>query len=276
MCTQKHDPYGLVERLDHERRRREVLAEAWSRIPLGSRADFTPQQRAELNRLDDNEPPPPPDGPVPFLAFAQLYARDVPDLAPPPHADLLQVLWCPWDHDYLSCPAVILRWRRADEVTVALDPQPEPELMEYNTYLPEPCVLYPEQIVEYQYADFLPADLHRRLREWSQETGHSYQDLSIASGMKVGGWSSWHLTDPYPMICECGADLELLLCIDGSEWDGKRTWQPVEDIEIEAAEQFHRYPHLNSPTNITIGRGYGLWIFTCPVSHDHRHQMSMQ
>ncbi|MFD0535231.1 hypothetical protein ACFQY7_17270 [Actinomadura luteofluorescens] len=100
----------------------------------------------------------------PFLAFAQLYARDVPDLAPPPHADLLQVLWCPWDHDDLSCPAVILRWRRADEVTVALDPQPEPELMEYGAYLPDPCVLYPEQIVEYQYADFLPADLHRRLR----------------------------------------------------------------------------------------------------------------
>ena len=31
-----------------------------------------------------------------------------------------------------------------------------------------------------------------------------------------------------------------------------------------------------SDSTVVFGRGYGLWIFTCPVSHDHPHQMSMQ
>ena len=60
-----------------------------------------------------------------MLAAAQLYAHDIPDFAGPPGTDLLQVLWCPFDHGELGLPAVVLKWRRAADVTEVLDPQPE-------------------------------------------------------------------------------------------------------------------------------------------------------
>ncbi|MCW2886781.1 MAG: hypothetical protein JWL58_3643 [Streptosporangiaceae bacterium] len=47
------------------------------------------------------------------------------------------MLWCPIDHSDLDyCPAVVLRWRRASEVTDVLTQQPEPEAMQFE-YLPE-------------------------------------------------------------------------------------------------------------------------------------------
>jgi hypothetical protein len=46
--------------------------------------------------------------------------------------------------------------------------------MEFD-YLPEPCVLHPGQITEYQYGDFLPDDLDQRIQQWEEDTGHRYQ-----------------------------------------------------------------------------------------------------
>jgi hypothetical protein len=267
MCTEEHEPSEFMTRPDDERRKRRIRDAARGR-------SYTPEERAELQAIEteSGEPTTPPEGPMPFMGFAQLYARDVPDLVPPPDADVLQVLWCPWDHDKEHyCPTLLLRWRKAADVADVIDPQPEPEFMEYGNYLPNPCVLHPEQVVEYQYIDFLPPGLQTRLREWEEETGNDYQfELSIASGTKVGGWSSWHLTDPYPMVCECGADMELLLRIDGFEWDSDQSWRPLEEDRFDD-------PYLFSqPTGIIIGRGYGLWVFTCPVSYDHPHRLSMQ
>ena len=64
------------------------------------------------------------DGPIAMLPVAQLYVRDVPDLSPPEGKDLLQVLWCPFDHPIM--PRTLLFWRSAAAVTDILDTPPEP------------------------------------------------------------------------------------------------------------------------------------------------------
>ncbi|MFI0357548.1 hypothetical protein [Actinomadura sp. 9N407] len=260
VCTKSHYMDGILERLDIERRRRLILAASRGRR-------FTPEEQAEIIRLGEI-PVSPPEEPFTLLAVAQLYCRDIPDLVAPPGMDMLQVLWCPFDHDGdgMYCPAVTLRWRRSADVVDVIDPQPEPEVMGYG-YLPNPCVLHPEQVTEYPYWDFLPDDLGRRLAEWEDDSEHSYQcDLSIASGWKIGGYSQWNLTDGYPMDCECGTAMELLFMIDSSEWDGIISWRPREDDDSDDP----------NPPGVTISRGYRLWIFTCPDSFDHPHEMSIQ
>ncbi|WP_239095230.1 hypothetical protein [Planotetraspora silvatica] len=273
LCEESHEDGGDFTRLDAERHRRRILSAAWGRTPRGEQFAITPEERAELDRLEEEDPD--PDTPTTMLAVAQLFLRDVPDLVGPPGADVMQILWCPRDHAPLSCPALLLRWRRSADVTDVLAEQPEPEIMEYDTYLPEPCVLHPEQVVEYPYEDFLPGHLRERIRIWEESSGHRYfSELSIAGGWKVGGYASWNLSGPQQMACDCGADMELLLKIGGGEWDRTGSWRPLEDAGPQS--EFHEYPNRWDPTAITIGRGYALWVFTCPVSFDHPYGMSMQ
>lgn len=275
VCGKDHEMYGDLERTQDVRERRRILGDAWSRTPLGAPFAITADERAELDRMEAAGPPARPEQPITMLPIAQLFCRDVPDLVAPPGMDLLQVLWCPFDHDDdLSCPLPVLRWRRASDVVDVLGSRPEPEVMEYGTYLPAPCVLHPEQVVEYPYAALLPDDLRRRLRAWEDASGHRYHyELSIADGWKIGGYASWSLTDPYPMVCDCGTDMEVLLTIASGEWDGFGGWRPVEDA---AEPTHHSLPAPSNPTDVTIGRGYSLWIFTCPTSFDHPLRLSMQ
>jgi hypothetical protein len=274
VCGESHEAGSDYIRLDAERRRTNILSAAWGRTRESEQFAITPEERAELDRLDEQYAD--PDTPATMLAVAQLFLRDVPDLVGPPGADVLQILWCPRDHEPLYSPAIMLRWRRTADVTDVVTEQPEPEVMEYDTYLPVPCVLHPEQVMEYPYQDFLPGDLRERLQIWQESSGYRYfSELSIAAGWKVGGYAAWNLTDPYPMICEdCGADMDLLLKIDSAEWYGTESWRPIEDAGPQS--EFHEHPSSSEPTNITIGRGYALWIFTCPVSFDHPHGVSMQ
>ncbi len=269
--------YGELERTQDVRKRRRILGDAWARTPVGEQFAITAGEEAELEHMEAAAPPARPEQPITMLPIAQLYRRDVPDLVAPPGMDLLQVLWCPFDHDDdagLSCPSLVLRWRRTSDVVDVLEPQPEPEVMENDTYLPVPCVLHPEQVVEYPDDDSLPGDLRRRLREWEEASGHRYQyELSVANGWKVGGYASWSITDPYPVVCDCGTDMELLLTIASGEWDGSGSWRPVEDA---AEPTHHSLPAASYPTGVTIGRGYSLWTFICPTSFDHPHQLTMQ
>ncbi|MBA9002636.1 MULTISPECIES: hypothetical protein [Thermomonospora] len=217
-------------------------------------------------------------GPLPLMAVAQIYKRDVPGLPVPDGKDVLQVLWCPLrghqghPDDWLNMPALHLVWCRAADVGEVLTEQPEPPFLAYESYLPESCVLHPEEVTEFEYADLLPEPLRTAVDEWDEENGRPYQEWSIADGWKVGGYASWHLTDPYPMICDCGSDMRLLLTIASKEWQGRDgLWRPVEDADADAD---HR--DACTPTKVTIGRGYSLWIFRCPESFDHRHRISVQ
>ncbi|MGW2786584.1 hypothetical protein ACWC3X_36080 [Streptomyces populi] len=266
------------------RQRRRILAEAWTR-PRAEGADLlTPEEREIVDRADD-ERRIPQDGPVPLIPVAQLYAADIPELPRPAGTDLLQVLWCPFDHDEDCLPAVELYWRTSADVTDPLPAPPEPSVIGNDDYLPEPCLLHPETVIEYPAPHELPEELADRIHAWEDEqdldeeedeedvAGYQY-DLSVAPGCKLGGHAPWSFSDPFPMSCSaCGSDVRPLLTIDGSEWDGgSGSWRPLEDADYDGL-------HFLGPacaTKLNIGRGYNLQIYGCVASYDHPHVQNMQ
>ncbi|WP_431727341.1 hypothetical protein [Verrucosispora sp. TAA-831] len=260
------------------RRSREIYEAAQSRADAtGTRYALTDEERTQLPGLDFSEPHSLVDQPISLVPVTQLYRRDVPDFVGSDDADLLQVLWCPLDHPEEGYnPRVRLYWRRSADVSQPLATAPEPPVVN-DSYLPTPCNVYPEQIREYQYGGLLPEELDARITAWEEETegeadeeeGIDYQfDLSLAPGWKVGGFANWSLTDPHPVDCaECGTAMTLLLTVDSSEWHGSGgSWRPMEEPPQA----------LPNPTDVSIGRGYALYIFLCPVSFDHPPATAMQ
>ncbi|MEU8264204.1 hypothetical protein AB0C02_26715 [Micromonospora sp. NPDC048999] len=271
MCTDGDAHYICqLETPATVRRSREIYAAAEARAAAtGGRYQLTAEERAQLPDSDFSEPHELANQPAPLVPVAQLYRNDVPDFVGPDGADLLQVLWCPLDHPEEGYnPRVRLYWRRSSDVTQPLDAAPEPPVVS-DSYLPTPCVVYPEQIREYQYGGLLPEELDARITAWEEDTGLTYQlDLSLAPGWKVGGFANWSLTDPQPMDCvECGTAMTLLFTADSSEWHGTGdSWRPVED-----------QPETSSNlTDVSIGRGYALYVFRCPASFDHPPATAMQ
>jgi hypothetical protein len=275
-CDDPHDDVRDPVTPAAVRRERAILDAAWRRTPRGEELRITDAERAELDELEEVDEPELDGRPVAMVPVAQLYRRDTPGFIGPDTADLLQVLWCPLDHDDLEyCPRVLVRWRRAADVTTTVDTPPDPVAVG-DGYLPEPCVVHPERVVEYQYGGLLPEDLDSEIEAWEEEAEHSYQyDLSIAPGWKLGGFASWHLTDPLPMECDdCGAPMELLMTAASTEWDGgSGSWRPVEDA---TEPEFGALQGPHEPTAVQIGRSYSLWIFYCPRSFDHPVQTAMQ
>lgn len=246
-----------------------------------------------------------PEGPIAMLPVAQLYARDVPDLRPPQGADLLQVLWCPFDHPIM--PRTALFWRDSATVTDILAAPPEPPAMQFHDYLAEPCLLHPEQVTEYPDHLELSEELRDRLTDWNawQVTDaaraamsdvrasfdrcfptkppevrerefraylpyHYDNELSGAPGWKVGGWPRWGATDPCPRTCpDCGEAMDALLTIATFEDDSDSSWRPTEPAD-------HRSPGPDAydprqPTKVQIGSGYEQQLYICPASPHHRH-----
>ncbi|MFE9742614.1 hypothetical protein [Streptomyces sp. NPDC006477] len=96
-------------------------------------------------------------------------------------------------------------------------------------------------------------------------------DLSIAPGWKVGGFASWHLTDPRPVDCPaCGTPTQPLLTVHATERDGASgSWLPVEDRD--AADD----PRVIDPVGVHLGRGL-MRVHTCPTDPTHPHRLSFQ
>ncbi|MGW1467622.1 hypothetical protein ACWCPT_25135 [Streptomyces sp. NPDC002308] len=174
-----------------------------------------------------------------MLPVAQLYRRDVPDLHTPEGADLLQVLWCPFDHPVM--PRTALFWRSAATVTDILTTPPEPPAMRSDGYLPEPCLLNPEQVTEYPHHLELTKEVREQLGAWSawQAAVRDVDDyasspevfydreLAGAPGWKAGGWPRWGATDPTPRLCPaCGSEMDALLTIATFEGDADSSWLP--------------------------------------------------
>ncbi|MET9226405.1 hypothetical protein [Lentzea sp. NPDC003310] len=253
--------------------RRRILTAAWAR-PREEGADLlTAAEKVVLDSVSEEERIF-QEEPLPLVPVAQLYARDVPGLPCPGGADLLQVLWCPFDHEDEGCvPRTSLHWRVAADVTDASAGAPHPALVDEN-YLPEACVLHPEEVTEYPAPLELPRDLAARVRGWEEREGAQYQyDLSVAPGCKVGGYGPWSFSDPFPLSCpDCGAAVGPLLTIASGEWDGNRSWRPVE--ETDGASTI--YPSPSEPTMVSIGRGYNLQLYTCVAAPGHRHVANMQ
>jgi hypothetical protein len=290
VCTADHATahryLANLRRPADERLSRRILSAAYGRTRRGQRLRLYKEERALLAHADRPVPASELDraAPLPLLAVAQLYRRDVPDLPGLKGADLLQVLWCPFcDHGGAGSwdLAMVLKWRRAAEVDPeeVLVEQPEPPVIETGDYLPEPCVLHPEQVVEYPGLELLPDELQQRLRQWEQDAGqrsYGYDGVAIAPGWKVGGWPLARAVHPRrwggPLACDCGELLELLLKVEGAEWGydedrGDYPWRPVEDANGDG--DFEVYPWEVQPTMIMMGDAYRLWVFICPASADH-------
>ncbi|MEV8593603.1 hypothetical protein [Streptomyces sp. NPDC052012] len=282
------------------------------RIRAASRGrSLTPQERQTLERIRPPRQFPlrvavaPYEGSIAMLPVAQLYTRDVPDLHAPEGADLLQVLWCPFDHPIM--PKTALFWRSAATVTDILTTPPEPPAMQFDGYLPEPCLLNPEQVTEYPdhlelseelqaqlgdwsvwqtagthagrpYASYLEESFDRNYASGQQETRDSerawylpqYYDneLAGAPGWKVGGWPRWGATDPIPRRCpSCDSGMDALLTIATFEGDHDSSWLPHEDPADEPPADFDP----RQPTAVQIGSGYDQQLYVCPAAPEHPH-----
>lgn len=136
-----------------------------------------------------------------MLPVARLFLRDVPLLRPPEQADLLQVLWCPYEHEPHCEPATALFWRSVAEVGDVLAAPPEPYEADLPGYVPEPCVPAPETITEYPSGLELGPELQLVLDDWNRRGAAGIDDsdaedpggfcsihLGNAPGWKVGDW----------------------------------------------------------------------------------------
>lgn len=287
VCREAHGR-GRGRRPTDIHRGRQILASAWARDQAPGPSDEERELLVELYR-EHRLPGVSETDPLPMIGLAQLYCGDVPDLPTgPDDCDLLQVFWCPFNAHGPSGYGLDLhlRWRRSWEVGQVLTAPPQPPVLGADGFLPEPCVLHPEQVATYPFADLLSEELCARIDAWEEALEAeaeqamdenpaeppSYQyDLSIPPGWRVGGFASWHATDPYPMDCLiCTTPMRLLLTIASSEWDnGSGSWKPLED-------QAQR-PHPSAtPTKVTVGRWGELNVFVCPDDPEHPHRWCIQ
>ncbi|MFI6650452.1 hypothetical protein ACIBI8_22895 [Streptomyces sp. NPDC050529] len=284
-CGEPHDRHATpaAHSPDDIRLHRRVCTASAERLHLDPQApQWTPEERATLDRISAGRPW--FDGPIPLLPVAQLYTRDVP-FPCPPDADLLQVLWCPFDHE-MAHPRTALFWRSSATVTVILDAPPQPPIVQDGWYLPEPCLLSPEQVTEYPNPRELSEELQDQLDDMSRwetidparykayayDPSDLYQSsLCHAPGWKTGGWTLWDRMDPVPRPCpECGTEQVPLLTIASCEWNGgSGTWIAKEEPTNPAP------PSLGARdgnfTLIDILGGYNLQLHACPKSPDHPH-----
>lgn len=267
-----HDagPIPLMSLADARLRRRIELARE-SREEWG----YTTEEQALLERIEKVDVP---EGPIAMLPVAQLYLRDVPGLRPPEGADLLQVLWCPFEFHGDGMPTTAVFWRSAAAVTDILLAPPEPAAVDGVAYVPEPCLIHPEEVIEYPSSLELGREMRERLDRWAiDELGIEYQNLCIAPGFKVGGYINWGMTDPYPNPCPtCGTPTEPLLTIHGTEWYFDiHHWIPYEDQADNLAwGPVQGGP--NSPTRICVSDANAQIIRVCPTSPEHPHIQMMQ
>ncbi|MEU6961968.1 DUF1963 domain-containing protein [Streptomyces chrestomyceticus] len=216
-----------------------------------------------------------PSAAQPMVPVLQLYAADLPELASrppfPDGADVLQVLWCPFAHesDYMPRPQIYWRDRRT-VTTVKAAPARPPGAD--DDYLPAPCVLHPERVVEYpdwDLPDALADALHERFERLEEETGWAYwPHLSIAYGVKMGGYPNWTQEPRWPDCTQCGTRMEHLLTVPSVEFDGAswRTWLPLEDrpasgtvFDLDHEER----RKVQSAADLMLGDMGGMYFFVC-------------
>ncbi|GAA1533179.1 hypothetical protein GCM10009827_058960 [Dactylosporangium maewongense] len=188
-----------------------------------------------------------PREPVPFVPVLQVYARDAPQLPYPPGTDLLQVTWCPFDHNPYSAPIPRLDWRDSAgfHQPAAI---PVPHHASPRTTVPAPCSVSPEPVLEYPSWD-LPRDLYYAIRS---ATPYDFDaELSVAPGTKLGGYPSWCQLPEWPACPACGTTMEHLATVASLECDpGGERWLPAGS-------------RLRQPSGLMLGDVGSIYLFTC-------------
>jgi hypothetical protein len=218
------------------------------------------------------------DPATPMVAVAQLFARDVAALPWPAGTDICQVLWCPRSHEPVPGPRVGVRWRAsADDPgfggDLAVAPPSHPDSGINDEWIPKPCSVSPERVIDYPDWWELTEELRERIEAWEQDSGWIYAShLGAAPGTKVGGWPYWGQDPEWP-TCPRGHAMDHLLTVASWEWDAgsRRTWLPS-DLTEEDSRWFVRggevVPGIMD-AGLMLGDAGDVYVFTC-VSCDDR------
>ncbi|MFJ3303641.1 DUF1963 domain-containing protein [Streptomyces sp. NPDC086549] len=215
---------------------------------------------------------PPADGQIPLVPVLQLFAADVPEPSFPDGTDVLQVLWCPFDHEHGYVPRPEIFWR--DSAESGLEPADPPRPTGADSdYLPDPCVLHPERVTDYPHWDLpdgLADALEDRFEQLEEESGWSYwSHLSVSDGIKVGGYPTWTQEPNWPTCPTCRRRMEHLLTVNSAEFDGEswRAWLPVEDTPATGTIwdlPYEERRRIQSPPGLMLGDMGGIYLFECP------------
>ncbi len=221
------------------------------------------------------------DGPL--VAALQLRKEDVPEVGFRRGTDLFQLLWCPHNHEPEYCPAVTAYWRKAEAIRDPVRSHPAPT-DPVRRYVPKPCLLYSERVVEYPDPFELDEALYDRLQAseplaravdlvrplavgpWVPpgDAAALYQCwLSTADGTKVGGYPDWVQGPEYP-ACSCGAVMELLVLFSSWEFDGATwgRWLPVQERDVLTADYRVRTA-VQSAAGLMFGDAGNMYVFIC-------------
>jgi hypothetical protein len=200
-----------------------------------------------------------------YVPVLQLRREDLPELPFPDGSDLFQLLWCPNDHPPLYAPICRTFWRRRAAIPEPLPAPPAPGDAAPG-YVPRPCRLYPERVVEYPHVADLPADLARAVLDWQgTDADPLYEwELSVAEGTKVGGYVHW-VQDPDVPRCACGRPMAHLLTVASAEFDGGswRRWCPVEDAHVCWSAPLEERLAAQAAAGLMLGDMGSLFVFGC-------------
>jgi hypothetical protein len=215
---------------------------------------------------------------IPYVPVLQLRAEDFPEVEFRPGADLMQLLWCPRDHEMWMRPALF--WRSRAAVLRLREAMPSAERA-YPGYVPLPCRLFPERVTEYPSHNELPPGLARKLEEWDRRGGKMpgiyklyLEALSTYLGCKAGGYADWPMGDETPSCRGCGRRMDLLLTLGNSEGHWKEA-VPVQEWPLHADRRKNERAienAANAPGFQFIGEG-NFFLFICrrcpdwPVRH---------
>ena len=198
-----------------------------------------------------------------YVPVLQLRAKDIPEIPFPPNTDLLQVLWCPNDHEECGyCPKIKLYWWRSESLN--LHPLNHMRIKAGNEeYQPKPCEVSPERVIEYPSSFSLSDDHNKELCDWQDDETLYQYSLSVAPGFKIGGYPHW-VQDAQKVTCACGCEMDYLLTIDSAEFDGGtyERWLPEEEREIWGAEYEVRNS-VQCAAGLMLGDMGNINVFIC-------------
>jgi hypothetical protein len=209
---------------------------------------------------------------VPVL---QLARADVAELPWPADTDLFQLLWCPRDHeDSYFAPRCSAWWRRTGQGPWFDAPAAGDDVDRH--YVPKPCVLAPERVVERPSAFELDEEridaVERAVRDAHaaelaalgipEDTALYQYHLSVAPGTKALGYVSW-IQDPDVPRCSCGATMQHLVTIDSAEFDGAwHRWMSLDERHVWTGDYRKRWP-VQCAADIMLGDMGAVFVFTC-------------
>lgn len=219
--------------------------------------------------------------PVVMAPVVQFFHRDAPGLPFPDGAELLQILWCPGDHQGKLGPQPIARWRTAAQLDTAEESFPELNHVAWDNWRITPCDVHPEPLMEFppicnagpsnngvELFGILPADLEHRLRRRDQERideNDQYFRLVEAPGWKLGGWEISMPEPDHLRTCPCGASMRPLLHV--ADGEALNHWVPKSEPDFTWGDPTRWRDQ--EPTGTSIGRNGLYWILACTKDPTH-------